>query len=138
MELPTKIPDGPEDQAIARLLTALAKASLEADGEKVCLVIEDTLAKNWLQGQLKLHRHIFDHSFNTEIVKVSVVGLMYVLKVLFREKEISAFKEGCDAALKKKNTKERAKAFAEVAQKFAIAAATAAGPPVLAMLKACM
>jgi transposase len=35
------------------------------------LIIEDALAKNWLQGQLKASAQIFDHSFNTEIIKVS-------------------------------------------------------------------
>ena len=50
-----------EDQAMGRLLAALSKASLEPDGEKVLLIIEDSLAKNWLQGQLKIHQHIFDH-----------------------------------------------------------------------------
>ena len=40
-----------EDQAMGRLLAALSKASLEPDAEKVLLIIEDSLAKNWLQGQ---------------------------------------------------------------------------------------
>ena len=45
-----------EDQAMGRLLAALSKASLEPEGEKVLLIIEDSLAKNWLQGQLKIHQ----------------------------------------------------------------------------------
>jgi hypothetical protein len=47
-----------EDQARGRLLAALANATLEPDGTKICLIIEDSLAKNWLQGQLKIYQHI--------------------------------------------------------------------------------
>ena len=92
-----------EDQAMGRLLAALSKACLEPDGEKVLLIIEDSLAKNWLQGQLKTHQHIFDHSFNTEIVKVSVSGLFQVLESIFDADEIEKFKKSYDEA-KNKNT----------------------------------
>ena len=81
-----------EDQAMGRLLAALSKASLEPDGEKVCLIIEDALAKNWLQGQLKINQHIFDHSFNTEIIKVSSSGLFQVLESVFDKDELEKFK----------------------------------------------
>ena len=45
-----------EDEARGRLLAALALATLEPQDGKICLIIEDSLAKNWLQGQLKIHR----------------------------------------------------------------------------------
>ena len=31
-------------------------ATLAPQDGKICLIIEDSLAKNWLQGQLKIHR----------------------------------------------------------------------------------
>ncbi|KAB2887614.1 MAG: hypothetical protein F9K32_19320 [Desulfobulbaceae bacterium] len=125
-----------EDQAMGRLLAALSKASLEPDGEKICLIIEDSLAKNWLQGQLKIHQHIFDHSFNTEIVKVYAAGLFQVLETVFDKKELENFKSGYEAVKKKKTAEERVKAFKGVALKFAEGAAKAAGVGVVAVLKA--
>lgn len=125
-----------EDQAMGRLLAALSKASLEPDGEKVLLIIEDSLAKNWLQGQLKIHQHIFDHSFNTEIVKVSVTGLFQVLDSVFDAAEIARFRKGYDDAKKNKTSEERVAAFKGVAKKFAEGAAKAAGGGVAKVLKA--
>jgi hypothetical protein len=125
-----------EDQAMGRLLAELSKASLEPDGEKICLIIEDSLAKNWLQGQLKIHQHIFDHSFNTEIVKVSSTGLFQVLETVFDNDELNKFKEGYEGAKKKKTAEDRVKAFKSVALKFAEGAAKAAGDGVVKVLKA--
>lgn len=125
-----------EDQARGRLLAALSKASLESDGEKVLLIIEDTLAKNWLQGQLKVHQHIFDYSFNTEIVKVSATGLFQVLETVFDTKEVESFKAGYEVAKKKKTTDAQVAAFKGATMKFAEGAAKAAGAGVVAALKA--
>ena len=127
-----------EDQAMGRLLAALSKASLEPDGEKVCLIIEDALAKNWLQGQLKINQHIFDHSFNTEIIKVSSSGLFQVLESVFDKDELEKFKTGYETAKKKKTAEARTKAFKGVAKKFAEGAAKAAGGGVVTVLKAHM
>lgn len=125
-----------EDQAMGRLLAALSKASLEPDGEKICLIIEDSLAKNWLQGQLKIHQHIFDHSFNTEIVKVSASGLFQALETVFDKTELEKFKSGYETAKKKRTAEERITAFKSVAVKFAEGAARAAGASVVSVLKA--
>jgi hypothetical protein len=125
-----------QDQAKGRLLAVLSKASLEPDGEKVLLIIEDSLAKNWLQGQLKIHQYIFDYSFNTEIVKVSVMGLFQVLDSVFDAKETDKFRKGYNAAKKKKDTKERVAAFKDLANEFAEGAAKEAGSGVVKVLKA--
>ena len=125
-----------EDEAMGRLLSALSKASLEPDGEIVRLIIEDSLAKNWLQGQLKIHQKIFDHSFNTEIVTVSAIGLFQVLDSVFDEAEIAKFKKGYEEAKKKKDLEKQMAAFQGVAKKFAEGAAKAAGNGVVKVLKA--
>jgi len=127
-----------EDQAMGRLLASLSNATLEADGNKICLIIEDSLAKNWLQGQLKIHQLIFDYSFNTEIIKVDADGLFQVLQSCFNRDALEAFKAGYDASKNKKNQYEMKKAFASVAKKFAEGAAKAAGVGVVAVLKAHM
>lgn len=125
-----------EDQAKGRLLAALANATLEPEGKKICLIIEDSLAKNWIQGQLKIYQHIFDHSFNTEIIRVSAEGLFEVLESMFDHKQIATFKTGYERAKKEANVEERKKIFKGVAIKFAEGAAKAAGSGVLTVVKA--
>ncbi|MDR7307255.1 hypothetical protein [Rhodoferax saidenbachensis] len=124
-----------EDQAAGRLLAALANASLEPQGDKICLIIEDTLAKNWLQGQLKIYQHIFDHPFSTEIIRVSADGLFQVLESLFGKKELAAFRAGYDKAKDTKDAAARKKLFKDIALSFAKDAAKAAGGTVLAVVK---
>jgi len=125
-----------EDQAQGRLLAALSKASLEPEDEKICLIIEDTLAKNWLQGQLKENQQIFDHSFNTEILKVSATGLFHVLESVFDKTKLDEFRTAYEASKNEKTEQERIKAFKTLAKKFAEGAAKAAGSGVVTILKA--
>lgn len=125
-----------EDQAIGRLLAALSKATIEPDGDKICLIIEDSLAKNWLQGQLKIHQQIFDHSFNTEIIKVSALGLFEVLSTVFDKNELDTFSREYEKAKKKANADERKKFFKLAAEDFAKGAAMKAGKGVVAVLNA--
>jgi hypothetical protein len=124
-----------EDQAMGRLLAALANATMEMQGDKICLIVEDTLAKNWLQGQLKTHQQIFDHPFSAEIVRVSADGLFRVLDSTFDKAELAAFKEGYERAKQSKTAAERSKMFKSVATKFAEGAAKSAGAAVLAIVK---
>lgn len=124
-----------EEQAMGRLLAALSKATLEPDDEKILLIIEDSLVKNWLQGQLKIHQHIFDYSFNSEIIKVSISGLFQVLDSVFDKHEIETFKADFEAAKKKKTGEERISAFKAVVKKFAEGAAKSAGAGVVGVLK---
>lgn len=125
-----------EDQAMGRLLAALSKASLEAEGNKICLIIEDSLAKNWLQGQLKIHKQIFDHSFNTEIIKVDAAGLFQVLEACFDQTVLAGFRSEYQSAKTKNDQEAMKRAFADAAKKFANAAAEVAGAGVVAVLKA--
>ncbi len=124
-----------EDQAMGRLLAALANATIEMQGDKICLIVEDTLAKNWLQGQLKAHQQIFDHPFSAEIVRVSADGLFRVLDSSFDKAELAVFKEGYARAKQSKTAAERTKVFKSVATKFAEGAAKSAGAVVLAIVK---
>jgi hypothetical protein len=124
-----------EDQAQARLLAALANATLEPDGKSIRLIIEDALAKNWLQGQLKLHQHLFDHALNSEIVKVPADGLFEVLDSFFDAKQIAAFKAAYKEAKQEANADKRKEFFKAAARKFAEGAAKSAGGAVLAFAK---
>jgi hypothetical protein len=125
-----------EDQAMGRLLAALAVATLEPQEDKICMIIEDALAKNWLQGQLKLHQQIFDHPFNTEIIRVSAAGLFSVLETLFDKRQLQAFKNGYEGAKHTKDAATRVRLFKSLTRKFAEGAAEAAGAGVLVVVKA--
>ncbi len=125
-----------EEQAMGRLLAALASATLEPQDDKVCLIIEDSLAKNWLQGQLKIHQQIFDHPFSTEIIRVSASGLFAVLDTVFDKSQLAAFKKGFDDAKRTKDAAQRVQIFKGLARKFAEGAAKAAGGGVVTVVKA--
>jgi len=134
-EAALKFGDSVEEQAKGRLLAALSDAILEPHDEKVCLVIEDTLAKNWLQGQLKSHRQIFDHSFNSEIIKVPAKGLFVVLDALFDKQQTAVFRDAYAEAKTNKDSVQRVQAFKEMAKNFAEGAANAAGGIVVSVLR---
>lgn len=121
-----------EDQAKARLLMALSRAVLEIESKKICLVIEDALAKNWLQGQLKNNGLIFDHSFNTEIVKVEPKGLFAVLSQFFDSEQTEKFKLAFEKLEKEKKDDQLRAGFVKIATAFASEAAKKAGGAVLA------
>jgi len=121
-----------EDQAKARLLMALSQAVLEIESKKICLIIEDALAKNWLQGQLKNNGLIFDYSFNTEIIKVDPKGLFSVLGQFFDAGDTEAFKLAFEQIAKDKKDDELRAAFIKIAKDFAIESAKKVGGAVLA------
>lgn len=125
-----------EDQAKARLLATIAKATFEPEGDDVCLIIEDSLAKTWLQGKLKEHQQIFDHSFNTEIVRVSSTGFFSVLRIVFEKQHIQNFEAAYYEAKKAKDVKARKEIFKKSALEFAVNVASAATPSILASFNA--
>lgn len=125
-----------EEQAMGRLLAALASATLEPQDDRVCLIIEDSLAKNWLQGQLKRNQQIFDHPFSNEIIRVSASGLFQVLETVFGKNQLATFRKGFDDAKKTKDAAQRVQLFKSLARKFAEGAAKAAGSGVVAVVKA--
>lgn len=124
-----------EQEARARLLAALWNASLEPDNNKICLIIEDALAKNWLQGQLKANAQIFDHSFNTEIIKVSPEGLFRVLDGLFDGQALDRFKNTFENQRKMDDAAKRAEIFKDLAKSFAKGAAEGCGKGIFAVFK---
>ena len=125
-----------EIQAKGRLLASLTTAILEPEQERICLIIEDALAKNWLQGKLKEHQQIFDYSFNSEIIKVPADGLFIVLMSLFDEAEIEKFRSGYQKLAGQASAAKRTQLFSDLAKSFAVGAAKAAGNAVLMVLKA--
>ena len=116
-----------EDQAKGKLLAALSKASIELKDKKICIIIEDSLAKNWLQGQLKTHQQLFDGSFNRELIEVDSKGFFKVLKLCFSKPLTNKFESEFNKLAQKQFTEETLKVFRELAFNFAKAAVTAVG-----------
>jgi phenylpyruvate tautomerase PptA (4-oxalocrotonate tautomerase family) len=121
-----------EDKALARLLAALNAAVLDVDSKKIHLIIEDVLAKNWLQGQLKQHGLVFDHSFNAEILKVDSKGLFKLLGQFFDNKLTERFREQFEKATKEQKAEKLKESFVKLAKEFAAEAAKKAGASVAA------
>src|SRR5690606_20142893 len=119
-----------EDLAKTRLLHSLSTATFEPDKDKICLIIEDALVKHWLQGQLKINGQIFDHPFNTEIVRVSSDAFFNVLSSIFDKKSVDTLRTNFAAAKKLTDEKKRAEKLSKLASDFVSRAAKAAGKSV--------
>ena len=120
-----------EDQARARLLQALARAVLELDGKRVHLIIEDTLAKQWLQGELKNRGLLFDLSFNNELLKVDAKGLFALLAEVFDKTETERFAKAYEQLLAKQAGDALRAEFGKLVKGYALKAAEKAGGAVL-------
>jgi hypothetical protein len=107
-----------EDEAKRRFIACLSKAAMELETNKVVLIVEDALAKNWIQGHIKQHGVVFDGSFNSEIVKVRPDDFFRVLKALLNPSEVEAFKVKYDALAKKKKGQELVSGFGEILKSF--------------------
>jgi len=120
-----------EDQAKARLLQALSRAVLELKGKRVHLMIEDVLAKHWLQGQLKNNGLLFDHSFNSEILKVEAKGLFSLLAQFFDKAETERFAHAYEQLLAKQSGDALRAEFSRLAKGYVQKAAEKAGGAIL-------
>lgn len=122
----------PEDEARRRFALHLAKAGLEFDKKeetvtKIVFVVEDILAKNWIQGQIKEHSGVFDSSFNTEIVKVEPELFFKLLRTLLDPSEVGAFQSKYNTLVEKKRREEIVNGFKSLVSSFAKGAAEAGG-----------
>jgi hypothetical protein len=120
-----------EEQAQAKLLVALSRAVLDIESKKICLIIEDALAKNWLQGELKNNGLIFDYSFNTEIIKVDYQGLFLVLSKFFDPAQTEKFKLAFENIKDDKRDDQLRTGFSKIAASLAAELAKKAGGAVL-------
>jgi hypothetical protein len=119
-----------EDEAKRRLISCLSTAAMELDDTqknvtKICLIIEDSLAKHWIQGQLKEYGYIFDGSFNSEIIRVSPEGFFFVLGKLLDAKDVAPFEAAYKTLLDKKRGKELISGFGKIVKAFATEAVKA-------------
>jgi len=118
----------PEDEARIRFVRLLEKAALELDKKegtitKIVFVVEDILAKNWIQGQIKEHSGIFDGSFNTEIIKVDPELFFRLLRTLLPDSKIDTFEEKYEALVMKTKREELVSGFKSLISSFVKGAA---------------
>jgi hypothetical protein len=88
-----KFSDSIEDVAKQRFKRCLLGASFSNDIENLKLLIEDQLAKAWIQGKLKDAGIFHDDSFNKEAISIRTEKFIEVLEVLFSNEEIKSFKD---------------------------------------------
>lgn len=107
-----------EDEAKKRFSASLSNAVFDVNSGKINLIIEDSLAKNWLQGQLKNYGQYFENTFNTEVVSLTPEGLFRVLRILLPNEDVDAFESKFNELAKDKNREEIVKGFADLAKSF--------------------
>ncbi len=128
-----KFSGNPENEGRDRFLRQIAKAGLEFDGDssatplKVVFVIEDTLAKNWIQGKIKDNGSIYDGSFNSEIIKIDQKVFFSLLRALFPTNEVESFEKKFLAVQKKAKREEIVTGFKTLVSSFVNGVVSAAG-----------
>ena len=110
-----KFSESIEEVAKERFKRCLLGASFSTDLETIKLLIEDKLAKSWIQGKLKDARLFHDDSFNKEAITIETRKFIQVMEVLFSEEEISSFKKEYETEIsKKKSERNRNRLLQEI------------------------
>jgi hypothetical protein len=91
-----KYEENSEEEAKKRFINCLKNVSLEIDEKKqitIILILEDYLAKHWIQARIKENQTIYDGSFNSEIIKVKIEDFIKILKIVLDPKDVESFKK---------------------------------------------
>jgi hypothetical protein len=85
----------PEEEGRKRFARVLSRAGLEFERDdqtcpRIVFVVEDLLAKNWIQGRMKEAGGVFDGSFNSEIIKVEPREFFRLLRALFPTSDVDS------------------------------------------------
>lgn len=121
-----------EDEAQRRFLVSLSKATMEINqktGEpaKITLIVEDILAKNWIQGHIKENGLVFDNSFNAEIIRVEPEAFFAVLRTLLKKSEVDSFEKQYNTLIKGKRGEALIGGFTSLLKDFMKGVAQTAG-----------
>lgn len=110
-----KFSESIEEVARARFKRCLLGANFSTDLEIIKLLIEDKLAKSWIQGKLKDAGLFHDDSFNKEAITIETKKFIQVIEVLFSEEDISSFKDEYQAEIsKEKSERNRDRLLQEI------------------------
>lgn len=131
----------PEAEGRQRFVRLLDNAGLELDskqesGAKIVFVVEDMLAKNWIQGKIKEHRGIFDSSFNSEIIKVDPEVFFHLLHKLLPGLAVKEFEQRYNDLLRKSKREKLVSGFKALLSSFVSSIAEAGGAAVTSALLA--
>ncbi len=100
-----KFSESIEEAARVRFKRCLLGANFSTDLETIKLLIEDKLAKSWIQGKLKVAGLFHDDSFNKEAISIDTEKFIEVMELLFTEKELSNFKKKYHEEISKEKSK---------------------------------
>lgn len=110
---------GSVEEQVKRLLPdILKKAGYEAgrgnDSGKLKIMVENTLVKNWIHGQLKVHAEFFDTSFNTEIIKLTPQALKKILEPIIDSSKMTELTSKVDAIVTQTEREDKVEKFKEL------------------------
>jgi len=110
-----KFSESIEEVARVRFKRCLLGANFSTDLETIKLLIEDKLAKSWIQGKLKDAGLFHDDSFNKEAITIETTKFIQVMEVLFSKEEIRSFKEEYQSEISKgKSERKRNRLLQEI------------------------
>lgn len=72
-----------EAEAQERFLRAVARGIWDPDAEKIVLILEDILVKEWIENRLRRSGTLLPDSLSGEAVDLSAEGCFLLLEVLF-------------------------------------------------------
>lgn len=91
------------------------------------IIIEDTLARNWIQDQLKSHGILSDTSFNREIVSTNAGDFLRLLELLLSDDELAAFTAKYHQIINQHNTDDIRRDFSTLLKAYLKGAAGTLG-----------
>lgn len=109
----------PEDEAQARLLATLARASFDEKDGRISLQIEDRLAREWLEGQLQLQQQLVEHQLHREVLTLPTEALFRLLAQWFDAEATAAFQADVEAARAERLRERRRQQLRAAGTKFA-------------------
>ena len=78
------------------------------------VIIEDTLARNWIQDQLKSQGILSDTSFNREIVSTDANDFLRLLELLLSDDQLSTFTAKYNQIINQQNTNDIKREFSNL------------------------
>ncbi len=75
------------------VLKALKSHVWRKDENYISFILESTLARNWLQSELKLRGVVYDSSFNSEIVRLDIEDFVQVIVILLGDDAVAEIRK---------------------------------------------
>jgi hypothetical protein len=107
-----------EDQIKIALPSIFKNAAYEigtkAERDTIKIMVENTLLRNWMHGQLKAKSEFFDTSFNSEIIRLRPQALEKILKPIIDASETKELEDRIDQIFSESESEERKETFKQL------------------------